>query len=172
MKIKAELMTYENFADFGTMLSYPETAPDISVDDLDYWKRPMPLDGLCGDGELSFMRVKSRPVETAMLDMLPESAELYLSLDGTASLYFVAPPLAGDDSGPDISRARAFLFSGRGGVLVTPGIWHWTPFPLAHDADFFLGLRNNVLIQKDGGIEQGEGQVIYKELNEKLEVVL
>ena len=165
-------MTCEKFREFGMMLTCPETAPDISVDDLEYWKRPLSLSNFEGNGELSFMRVKKREPSTGMLDMLPESAELYLSLDGTASVYFVAPSEDGGTPAPDMKKLRAFIYSGRGGVLVNPGIWHWTPFPLARDADFFLGLRNNVLIEKDGGVVQGEGQVIYHELREKVEIDL
>jgi len=172
MKIKPVVMTYENFMPYGTMLSHPEQSPDIAGHDLDYWKLPMKLGNFTGNGELSFMRVKRRDIATGMLDMLPESAELYLSLDGGASVYFVAPPAAGDEQKPDIGKIKAFLYSGPGGVLVNPGIWHWTPFPLSHDADFFLGLRNNVLIEEDGAIKQGENQVVYYELKEELEVEL
>jgi hypothetical protein len=35
-----------------------------------------------------------------------------------------------------------------------------------------LGLRNNVLIRKDGNIEVGAGQVIYQELEEAITVNL
>jgi len=173
MKIKVELMTHENIKPFGCMLTYPEDEqPDIVREDLDYWKHPMDLSGFHSNGELSFMRVKRRKIIIEKLDRLEHSAELYLSLDGCASIYFVAPESPGGNTGADPQKIRAFLFSGRGGVLINPHIWHCTPFPLAHDADFFLGLRSNVILKKGNEISIGENQFYSHHLKEKIEIEL
>jgi ureidoglycolate hydrolase len=173
MIVDLKPMTFDNFAKFGWLLKYPEDEkPDITVPDLDYWKKPMDLSGFKSDGEFSFMRVKKREILLTMLDVLHESIEVYLSLDGRSSIFFAAPALEGNVNKPDVSKIEAFIFSGPGGFAVKTGVWHWTPYPLSHDADFVLGLRNNVLIQKDGNIEVGEGQVIYQELDEPISVNL
>ena len=76
MNVKVEMMTFDNFEPYGCMLSYPsDEEPDITRDDLDYWKHPMSLSGLHSDGELSFMRVKRREILLRKLDRLPNSAE-------------------------------------------------------------------------------------------------
>ncbi len=166
-------MTFENFEKFGWLIQYPDDQkPDISVPDLDYWKNPLDLSGFKADGEMSFMRVKKREISLNMLNVLYESLEVYLSLDGRSFVFFAAPGLPDDKNKPDESKIEAFLFSGPGGFAVKTGVWHWTPFPLNHDADFALGLRNNVLLKKDGKIEVGEGQVIYHELSESISVNL
>ena len=171
MKLNVELMTYDNFKSFGCMLSYPEDeAPDIVRDDLDYWKRPMDLSGFQADGELSFMRVKRREIVLRKLDKMTVSPELYLSLDGCACIYFVAPPASGENARPDTAEIRAFLYSGPGGVLIHPGVWHCTPFPLAHDADFFLGLSNKVILKKGNEISVGENQFFSHPISEPVGV--
>ena len=166
-------MTTENFKDFGWLLKYPaDVEPDISIPDLDYWKNPMDLSNFKGDGELSFMRVKQRSVELKNLNYLPETIEIYLSLDGQRSVFFAAPGENGNSLKPDIDRLEAFLFSGPGGFAVKAGIWHWTPFPLTHDADYALGLRNNVILVQDGTISIGEGQMSSVELEESIKINL
>jgi ureidoglycolate lyase len=173
MKIELHQMTYENFKPYGCLLSYPgDEEPDIAVDDLDYWKRPMDLSNFKSDGELSFMRIKQRGIVLDTLDMLPESAEIYISLDGRRSVFFAAPSKEGNSEEPNMEKLRAFIFSGPGGFMVNPGIWHWTPFPLSHNTDYLLGLRNNVLLKNDRVIEVGEGQILYFKLDEKVEVKL
>lgn len=173
MNIKVELMTFNNFKPYGCMLSYPgDEQPDIAREDLDYWKRPMSLSGLHSDGELSFMRVKRREILLQKLDRLPESAELYLSLDGCASVYFVAAPVTGGNAEPKMSEIKAFIYSGNGGVLINPEVWHCTPFPLAHDADFFLGLRSNVILKNEAEISVGENQFFSHEFNERIGIEL
>ncbi|MBI9106095.1 MAG: ureidoglycolate lyase [Spirochaetales bacterium] len=173
MNIKIELMTFDNFKPYGCMLSYPsDEQPDITREDLDYWKRPMSLSGLDSDGEFSFMRVKRREIILRKLDRLPASAELYLSLDGCSSVYFVAAPSSGANAKPDTHRIKAFLYSGPGGVLINPEVWHCTPFPLAHDADFFLGLRSNVILKNAMKITVGENQFFSHKFEERIGVEL
>lgn len=169
-KYTLKTMTGDNFAPYGTMLSYPEEIkPDVSIPDLDYWKIPLSLADLGKSGELTFMRVKRRKIQLKTLDMLTNSAELYLSLDGRSSIFFAAPDLEKTNI-PDLNELQVFLFSGPGGFIVNPGVWHWTPFPLSYDADFALGLQSNVLQKKGSQIEVSKDEIVYFNLDKPIDI--
>jgi ureidoglycolate hydrolase len=162
--IKAVPLTVENFKPFGWALTIPETKGDFDTDTMQYWDQMIDLTNLGEKGMIGFLRVKRMPLVCKTLDVLPNSLEFYISMDGKPSILPVAP-YNSDRQKPDMSKMKAFIIEGNG-VAVRENIWHCTPFPLAEYVNFALGLKNNVIIQKEGEYTVDDDNIIFQDLDE------
>lgn len=167
--IIAEKLSHKAFEPYGRAIMKGEGAPDIQNDQIDYWDDMADISSLAGQGSIGFMRVKRMPIVLGMLQMLHESAELYLTLDGNPSVVFVA--LSDADEKPDLSTLKAFKMDGGQGVVVDKKVWHCTPFTLADKTDFALLLKNNVIIKnEDGSFGVDLDTIVYAELEEQFAI--
>jgi len=163
--IVAERLEHKAFEPYGRAIMAGDSAPDIQNDQIDYWDDMADISSLAGQGSIGFMRVKKMPIKLGMLQMLHESAELYITLDGNPSVVFAA--LSGADDKPDLSTLKAFKMDGGQSVVVDKKVWHCTPFTLADKTDFALLLKNDIIIKnEDGSFGVDLNTIVYEELAE------
>ncbi|MEI6875451.1 MAG: ureidoglycolate lyase [Spirochaetota bacterium] len=169
--VQAKKLSVEGFKPYGWALLRPDKPADIESASLRYWHDMVDLSNLGRLGTMGFMQMKRIPISCVTLQALPNSIEMYLSLDGKPSLFFVAP---GDRSGkaPDEARIEAFILEGGGSVIVEKGIWHVAPFPLSETSDFALGLHNTVILRKGDGFIVNEKEISYVTLSEPVTIAL
>jgi ureidoglycolate hydrolase len=169
---KPKKLSVEGFAPFGNVIMKPERPLDIESPFLRYWHDMADISNLGTMGTLGFMQMKRVPILCETLQVLPNSIELYLSLDGAPSVFFVAPPRSGSANLPDEDRIEAFLIEGSAGLSVDTGIWHVAPFPLAETADFILGLRNTVILRSGSGFTVDAKEITYAKLSQPVRIEL
>ncbi len=170
--IQPKQLSVAAFQGFGQALLKPDRPADIENPSLVYWHDMVDLSNLGSLGTMGFMRMKRQGIACTTLQALPNSDELYLSLDGKPSVFFVAPDRGGGMTAPDEGRLEAFVIEGGSGVLVEKGVWHVAPFPLTEFADFALALHNTVIVRKDGGFTVDAGEISYKTLHEAVTIIL
>lgn len=165
-KIKPIKLSQEVFKPYGWVIMQGETEPDIANEQIEYWDDMADITSMGNMGSLGFMRVKRIPVKLGMLQLLHNSSELYITLDGNPSVVFVA--LSGHDENPDLSTLKAFLLENGQSIVVNKKVWHCTPFALTEKTDFALGLKNNVIIKNaDGSFGVDLDTIVYSELKEE-----
>jgi ureidoglycolate hydrolase len=165
-------LSVEGFKPFGSVLMKPERALDIESPTLRYWHDMVDLSNLGTMGTMGFMQMKRVPVLCETLQVLHNSIELYISLDGKPSIFFVAPSRSGAAVLPDEDRIEAFLIEGGACLSVDKGIWHVAPFPLTETADFALGLRNTVILRSGSGFTVDAKEITYAKLTHPVKIGL
>jgi ureidoglycolate hydrolase len=148
-QIKIERLNQAAFKPYGYAIAEGEGIPDIQNRQIDYWDNVADITGLGSMGALGFMRVKKKEIILSALQMLYDSPELYITLDGNPSVIFVA--LTSKESEPDLVTLKAFLMENGQSVAVNEKVWHCTPFTLSDKTDFALILKNNVIIKNPDG---------------------
>lgn len=169
--VQPKKLSIEGFKAYGWALLKPDRPIDIETPTLRYWHDIVDLSNLGRLGMMGFMQMKRVPIACTTLQVLPNSIELYLSLDGKPSVFFVAPGVTGN-AAPDEARIEAFILEGGAGVVVQKGIWHVAPFPLTETADFALGLHNTVILRKGNGFTVDEKEISYATLAETATISL
>jgi ureidoglycolate lyase len=170
--VKPKKLSVEGFAPFGSVIMKPERPLDIESPVLRYWHDMADISNLGTMGTMGFMQMKRVPVLCETLQVLHASIELYLSLDGKPSVFFVAPPRHGAAVLPDEDRIEAFLIEGSVGLSVNAGIWHVAPFALGETADFILGLRNTVILRSGSGFTVDAKEITYAKLAQPVKIEL
>lgn len=170
--VSAKKLSVEGFKPYGWALLKPDRSVDIESPTLRYWHEMVDLSNLGAFGTMGFMQMKRVPISCTTLQVLPNSIEMYLSLDGKPSVFFVAPGRKAGPQAPDESRVEAFILEGGASVVVDKGIWHVAPFPLTETADFALGLRNTVILRKGEGFTVDEKEISYMTLSEPVTIAL
>jgi ureidoglycolate hydrolase len=170
--IQPKKLCVEAFKPYGWALMKPDRPVDIESPALRYWHDMVDLGNLGRLGTMGFMQMKRIPLSCTTLQVLPNSIEMYLSLDGKPSVFFVAPGSKTGAAAPDEARIEAFLLEGGASVVVEKGIWHVAPFPLTETADFALGLHNTVILRKGDGFTVDEREITYATLTEAVTIAL
>lgn len=170
--IQARKLCVDAFKPYGWALMKPDRPVDIESPTLRYWHDMVDLSNLGVRGTMGFMQMKRVPISCTTLQSLPNSIEMYLSLDGKPSVFFVAPGLKAGGPAPDEARIEAFILEGGASVIVEKGIWHVAPFPLTETADFALGLHNTVILRKGDGFTVDEKEISYKTLAEAVTIAV
>jgi ureidoglycolate lyase len=168
--VKPKKLSVEGFKPFGSVIMKPPRPLDIESPSLRYWHDMADLSNLGTMGTMGFMQMKRVPIICETLQVLHTSIELYISLDGKPSVFFVAPMRAGSAVLPDEDRIEAFLLEGSVGLSVDKAIWHVAPFPLAETADFILGLRNTVILRAGSGFAVDAGEITYAKLTQPVKI--
>ncbi len=165
--IKADKLNEINFKDYGWALQKPERSMDVGNDQLSYWDNVADLSNFTGNGFLGFLEVKKVPIDMNMMDILPESLRIYLSVDGKPSVQFVALNNSATNE-PDLGTLKAFLLQDGDGVVIRENVWHWTPYALTDKACFAMALRNDIMDFSSGeGVYDAE-KVKYFTLPESI----
>ncbi len=169
MQIKAVRINDENFKPYGWVMQKPARASDAANAQLAYWDNSFTLVNLNGNGVFGFLEVTRIPLELTMMDMLPESVRIYLSVDAKPSIQFVALNEKGSLK-PDLKTLKAFIMEDGDGVVIEKGVWHWTPFALTEKASFAMGLRNDIMTFNGGKYSVDESKVKYFPMGEPVSV--
>ena len=119
MTIVAKPLTPEEFAPYGDVLTAPADFGRVYFDQ-----------GLCSSRPTAWPSLSvaharclpSLPLEATVMERHEFSSQSFVPLDVSRWLVIVAP--SGADSGPDPSRAVAFLAGPGQGVTYHAGTWH------------------------------------------------
>ena len=117
-KLKPKKLTDSNFKPYGWVLKKPDKEVDIESPQLRYWHNTVDLSNVHGMGMMVFMQLKRIPIILENLDVLFNSIEMYISLDGKPSIIFVAPSKADNPKKTDLTAVEAFYMEGGQSVIV------------------------------------------------------
>ncbi|HAK45100.1 MAG TPA: hypothetical protein DCO79_04160 [Spirochaeta sp.] len=171
MLIKPQRLDDSNFNDYGWAVRKPGRSVDVENDQLAYWDNMADLSNFTGNGLIGFLEVKKVSIKMEMMDILPESLRVYLSVDGKPSIQFVAlnDPATSE---PDLASLKAFLLEDGDGVVIRENVWHWTPYALTEKACFAMALRKDIMDFSSGECVIDAEKVKYFNLPEAVGVDL
>lgn len=165
IEIIPEKLTKESFSPFGDVLEpegdridnkdflkhgYANMSDDVPIervdnfDVLDYWgqianisQEPM---------RFGYLRPKKRALEVSWLERHVKGTQTFIPIGGNESIITVGKANNNNDPEalPILTSIKAFYLKGDKGVNLSPGTWHWTPFPINSISDFIILVRTNV----------------------------
>lgn len=121
MTLIAAPLTDADFAPFGRVVEAPAKAGRNYFGPLLENRRP----ATALDFSLTHTAASALPFEARVMERHPLTAQAFLALDVSRFLVIVAPSIAsGEDDGPDMARARAFLGRPGQALVYAPAVWH------------------------------------------------
>ena len=139
MQLRAEPLTAEAFAPFGSVFEIPAEKSRLYLDEQLATARPG------WRASLSVSRsgpAAALPLIATKMERHAYSTQTFVPLEPARYLVLVAPSAAG---GPDGARARAFIASPGQGITYAMGTWHHPMTVLDNPAAFA------VMMWRDGG---------------------
>lgn len=137
--IQIQLLTSENFARFGEVISCQGNDYFHSNDAHTERYHALVMTEIMGDAKAGisiFRNIKSTqiPFEISMLERHPNGSQAFIPMQGQKFLIVVAPSL--DTDTPDLSQLCAFITDGTQGVNYRAGTWHHPLLTLEAPSDF------------------------------------
>lgn len=118
MRLTAQPLTAEAFAPFGEVLRAPDAPGRAYVDAALANRRAHAKPSL----SFTFKEPTVLPLASTTMERHLHSSQSFVPMDAGRWLVIVAPH--GDDGGPDMTRARAFLAQPDQGVTFGADVWH------------------------------------------------
>lgn len=137
--IQIQLLTSENFARFGEVISC-QGNDYFHINDAHTERyHALVMTEIMGDAKAGisiFRNIKSTqiPFEISMLERHPNGSQAFIPMQGQKFLLVVAPSL--DTDTPDLSQLCAFITDGTQGVNYRAGTWHHPLLTLEAPSDF------------------------------------
>lgn len=137
--IQIQLLTSENFARFGEVISC-QGNDYFHINDAHTERyHALVMTEIMGDAKAGisiFRNIKSTqiPFEISMLERHPNGSQAFIPMRGQKFLIVVAPSL--DTDTPDLSQLCAFITDGTQGVNYRAGTWHHPLLTLEAPSDF------------------------------------
>ncbi|MGE8625555.1 ureidoglycolate lyase [Acinetobacter schindleri] len=137
--IQIQLLTSENFARFGEVISC-QGNDYFHINDAHTERyHALVMTEIMGDAKAGisiFRNIKSTqiPFEISMLERHPNGSQAFIPMQGQKFLIVVAPNL--DTDTPDLSQLCAFITDGTQGVNYRAGTWHHPLLTLEAPSDF------------------------------------
>jgi len=137
--IQIQLLTSENFARFGEVISC-QGNDYFHINDAHTERyHALVMTEIMGDAKAGisiFRNIKSTqiPFEISMLERHPNGSQAFIPMQGQKFLIVVAPSL--DTDTPDLSQLCAFITDGTQGVNYRAGTWHHPLLTLEAPSDF------------------------------------
>ena len=137
--IQIQLLTSENFARFGEVISC-QGNDYFHINDAHTERyHALVMTEIMGDAKAGisiFRNIKSTqiPFEISMLERHPNGSQAFIPMQGQKFLIIVAPSL--DTDTPDLSQLCAFITDGTQGVNYRAGTWHHPLLTLEAPSDF------------------------------------
>lgn len=137
--IQIQLLTSENFARFGEVISCQGNEYFHINDAHTERYHALVMTEIIGDAKAGisiFRNIKSTqiPFEISMLERHPNGSQAFIPMQGQKFLIVVAPSL--DTDTPDLSQLCAFITDGTQGVNYRAGTWHHPLLTLEAPSDF------------------------------------
>ncbi|MFC6646480.1 ureidoglycolate lyase [Granulicella cerasi] len=138
MQLRAEPVTAEAFAPFGTLVLPPEAPGERAF--YTQW-----LGATAQDAtprlHVNFVPQSMLPITATVLERHPHAAQIFLPLEASRYLIVVTPSLP--DGSPDLARARCFVAPGNVGVVYRAMTWHMGATALDAKAHFAVCMWRN-----------------------------
>jgi len=137
--IQIQLLTSENFARFGEVISC-QGNDYFHINDAHTERyHALVMTEIIGDAKAGisiFRNIKSTqiPFEISMLERHPNGSQAFIPMQGQKFLIVVAPSL--DTNTPDLSQLCAFITDGTQGINYRAGTWHHPLLTLEAPSDF------------------------------------
>lgn len=137
--IQIQLLTSENFARFGEVISC-QGNDYFHINDAHTERyHALVMTEIMGDAKAGisiFRNIKSTqiPFEISMLERHPNGSQAFIPMQGQKFLIVVAPSL--DTDTPDLSQLCAFITDGTQGINYRAGTWHHPLLTLEAPSDF------------------------------------
>ena len=137
--IQIQLLTSENFARFGEVISC-QGNDYFHINDAHTERyHALVMTEIIGDAKAGisiFRNIKSTqiPFEISMLERHPNGSQAFIPMQGQKFMIVVAPSL--DTDTPDLSQLCAFITDGTQGVNYRAGTWHHPLLTLEAPSDF------------------------------------
>ncbi|MCO8067805.1 ureidoglycolate lyase [Acinetobacter schindleri] len=137
--IQIQLLTSENFARFGEVISC-QGNDYFHINDAHTERyHALVMAEIMGDAKAGisiFRNIKSTqiPFEISMLERHPNGSQAFIPMQGQKFLIVVAPSL--DTDTPDLSQLCAFITDGTQGINYRAGTWHHPLLTLEAPSDF------------------------------------
>lgn len=137
--IQIQLLTSENFARFGEVISC-QGNDYFHINDAHTERyHALVMTEIMGDAKAGisiFRNIKNTqiPFEISMLERHPNGSQAFIPMQGQKFLIVVAPSL--DTDTPDLSQLCAFITDGTQGVNYRAGTWHHPLLTLEAPSDF------------------------------------
>jgi len=137
--IQIQLLTSENFARFGEVISC-QGNDYFHINDAHTERyHALVMTEIMGDAKAGisiFRNIKSTqiPFEISMLERHPNGSQAFIPMQGQKFLIVVAPSL--DTNTPDLSQLCAFITDGTQGINYRAGTWHHPLLTLEAPSDF------------------------------------
>lgn len=137
--IQIQLLTSENFARFGEVISC-QGNDYFHINDAHTERyHALVMTEIMGDAKAGisiFRNIKSTqiPFEISMLERHPNGSQTFIPMRGQKFLIVVAPSL--DTDTPDLSQLCAFITDGTQGINYRAGTWHHPLLTLEAPSDF------------------------------------
>ena len=137
--IQIQLLTSENFARFGEVISC-QGNDYFHINDAHTERyHALVMTEIIGDAKAGisiFRNIKSTqiPFEISMLERHPNGSQAFIPMQGQKFLIIVAPSL--DTDTPDLSQLCAFITDGTQGINYRAGTWHHPLLTLEAPSDF------------------------------------
>lgn len=137
--IQIQLLTSENFARFGEVISC-QGNDYFHINDAHTERyHALVMTEIMGDAKAGisiFRNIKSTqiPFEISMLERHPNGSQAFIPMQGQKFLIVVAPSL--DTDTPDLSQLCAFITDGTQGINYRAGTWHHPLLTLEEPSDF------------------------------------
>ena len=152
IEITPKIITKENFAKFGDMVTTKDLDPiEINNGYAKRYDNIAHLNTSKGNGETTisiFSALKRTfPMKIDMMEKHPLGSQAFIPMKETTFLAFVAPK----GEKPDLKKIEAFIVPPGIGVNYNPGTWHF-PLISTEDMNFLVvdrkGSGDNLKIQK------------------------
>lgn len=137
--IQIQLLTSENFARFGEVISC-QGNDYFHINDAHTERyHALVMTEIMGDAKAGisiFRNIKSTqiPFEISMLERHPNGSQAFIPMQGQKFLIVVAPSL--DTDTPDLSQLCVFITDGTQGINYRAGTWHHPLLTLEAPSDF------------------------------------
>ncbi len=136
--IKAEELTDQSFAPYGTILNADRVTPKIKEEIFTFWDGLAELD-IKGKTTVALLEVYPREPKFSKLERHARTEEVFFALDRDV-IALVGGPTPSADL-PDLRTVKAFRLEAGKGVFLREGVWHWIPHPLGGKARLIVIFR-------------------------------
>lgn len=149
-RIKVLPLTAETFAPYGQIVSIPtdvDTCPRVS-DRYNFWPKVATIKARGGNEfQIGISTLLKRPNRMDKIERHLISDEIMWPLTGDLIMPFALNKSMDKDEICDFTAITAFLVERNTGVLIGPGVWHWTPYPLQEEVSMICSFETDTQLK-------------------------
>ena len=144
INIKVKDLSQKTFSSYGTVLRPKIDKPTYSNNEFDLW---LGIDNIVSvnNAQISWLSLKTkRELTCNKLERHMKSSESIIPMQGRSIIIVGISKKSSYKDLVDFESISAFHMDGSSGVNLSPGVWHWIPYPLTNYANFLLILGEDI----------------------------